>query len=138
MHIVSLITSALVLLLASSTSSLLLVPRRDGGLAPLLRPGGSKANLGLPDKYIVKLGDRNPVSASEDLVSSLGIKTDTVYNMTGFKGFSGTLKADILDTLRRRPEVSERAFVVVVEWYSITLILIRYVSRSNMWSRMLK
>lgn len=125
MHIVSLITSALVLLLASSTcaqssssstsnrsptSSLLLVPRRDGGLAPLLRPGGSKANLGLPDKYIVKLGDRNPVSASEDLVSSLGIKTDTVYNMTGFKGFSGTLKADILDTLRRRPEVSERAF----------------------------
>ncbi|RYP45670.1 hypothetical protein DL768_008014 [Monosporascus sp. mg162] len=70
--------------------------------APLIRP--RDVNL-IPDKYIVKLRVETTLAAFDDAVSLLGAGTDAVFNMTGFRGFAGTIDADALEALRNHPEV---------------------------------
>ena len=98
----------LLLMLWASPGTAASPPLRRSGPAPVIRPRGADA---IPDKYIVKLEDEDAGSGSSiktfaHAVSLMAAEPDTVYNMTGFRGFVGSLTDDNLESLRHHPAVS--------------------------------
>ncbi|KAK3307784.1 peptidase S8/S53 domain-containing protein [Chaetomium strumarium] len=64
----------------------------------------AQAGRVVPGKYVVKLKEGASDDALEKAVKKLG-KTDHVYRGRKFKGFAGKLEGDLLDEIRRLPDV---------------------------------
>ena len=95
---------------AATTSPCPSAPLRRSSPAPVVRPRGANVSL-IPERYIVKLED--PSSSGSGIatfehavLSFLAADPDSVYNMTGFRGFVGDLNEDALESLRHHPAVS--------------------------------
>ena len=103
MYIDSFLLLAPMVLLGTARSP----PPRRSGPAPVIRPRDVSV---IPDKYIIKLEDNassgSSIKAFAHVASLMATEPDTVYNMTGFRGFVGSLTDDKLESLRQHPAVS--------------------------------
>lgn len=111
----------LLILLLVSPGTTRSPPSRRSSLAPVIRPRGVNIILG---KYIVKLEDNDADSGSSiksfaHVASLMAAEPDTVYNMTGFRGFVGSLTDDKVESLRHHPAVSylTRPEVWMQQWF---------------------
>jgi hypothetical protein len=66
----------------------------------------AQAGRVVPGKYVVKLKEGASDDALDKAVKKLS-KTDHVYRSRKFKGFAGKLEGDLLDEIRRLPDVSK-------------------------------
>lgn len=121
MHIES--TPLLILTLLASPAAVggTSTPRRRSTPAPVVRPRGANINL-IPERYIVKLEDDSASSSGVGHAAVVSLlasaKPESVYNMTGFRGFVGELSLESLEDLRHHPAVEYIEQDAVVEAYS--------------------
>lgn len=103
-------------------------PRRRSTPAPVVRPRGANVSL-IPERYIVKLEDDSASSSGVGHAAVVSLlasaKPESVYNMTGFRGFVGELSLESLEDLRHHPAVSSFLLFFCLPFF--LLLLLSYV-----------
>ena len=104
-------------------------PRRRSTPAPVVRPRGANVSL-IPERYIVKLEDDSSSSSGVGHAAVVSLlasaKPESVYNMTGFRGFVGELSLESLEDLRHHPAVSSFLLFFCLPFF--LLLLLSYVN----------